>query len=127
MARVNEEGQWIVLMGFLVALAILLLALIVSQKVLVGQSTAEGVLKFPKNEIRNLRSAISGYLDAYEDYNDKERKVIHDDIVEISLERNNAVVNFTVGEKRHISGRMMHPIEIYYNDGTTSYNETTYY
>ena len=127
MARMNEEGQWIVLMGLLVAVALFFLALIVNQSALVGQTTAEGVLEFPKNDIRDLRGAILGYVDAYEKYGSDKSKAIHDDIVEISLERKNAVVNFTVGEKRDVSGRQLHPVTIHYNNGVTEYDETVYY
>jgi len=127
MARMNEEGQWIVLMGLLVAVALFFLALIVNQSALVGQTTAEGVLEFPKNDIRDLRGAILGYVDAYEKYGSDKSKAIHDDIVEISLERKNAVVNFTVGERRDVSGRELRPVEIHYNNGVTEYDETMYY
>jgi len=123
----NEEGQWIVLMGLLVAVALFFLALIVNQSALVGQTTAEGVLEFPKNDIRDLRGAILGYVDAYEKYGSDKSKAIHDDIVEISLERKNAVVNFTVGERRDVSGRELRPVEIHYNNGVTEYDETMYY
>ena len=58
MARLNEEGQWIVLMGLLVAVALFILALSVNQSALVVQTTAEGVLEFPKNDIRDLREAV---------------------------------------------------------------------
>lgn len=127
MARMNEDGQWIVLMGLLVAVALFFLALIVNQSALVGQTTAEGVLEFPKNDIRDLRGAILGYVDAYEKYGSDKSKAIHDDIVEISLERKNAVVHFWNETPRDVSGRQLHPVTIHYNNGVTEYDETMYY
>ena len=127
MARMNEDGQWIVLMGLLVAVALFFLALIVNQSALVGQTTAEGVLEFPKNDIRDLRGAILGYVDAYEKYGSDKSKAIHDDIVEISLERKNAVVHFWNETPRDVSERQLHPVTIHYINGVTEYDETVYY
>ena len=126
MACMNEEGQWIVLMGLLVALGLFFLALIINQSALVGQTTAEGVLEFPKNDIRDLREAVFDYVDAYEKH-DSDPSKIRNDIVAISLERKNAVVYFENETPRDVSGRMLHPVTIHYNNGVTDYDETTYY
>jgi len=124
----NEDGQWIVLMGLLVAVGLFFLALIINQSALVGQTTAEGVLEFPKNDIRDLREAVFDYVDNYgtlqsHDYLDD----VADDITMISLERKNAVVQFWNGTPQDVSGRELHPVEIHYNNGVTVYNETVYY
>ncbi|MFY1644025.1 hypothetical protein ACK11Z_09825, partial [Methanoculleus bourgensis] len=116
------------LMGLLVAVALFFLALIVNQSALVGQTTAEAVLEFPKNDIRDLREAVFDYVRDYEalrnnGYDDD----VKNDVIAISLERKNAVVNFTVGEKRDVSGRQLHPVTIHYNNGVTEYDETVYY
>ena len=121
MARLNEEGQWIVLMGLLVAVALFFLAVIVNQSALVGQTTAEGVLEFPKNDIRDLREAVFDYIDA------EQLDGVETDIIEISLERKNAVVSFSVDGPQDILGREMRPVTIHYNNGVTVYNETTYH
>lgn len=123
MACMNEEGQWIVLMGLLVAVALFFLALIINQSALVGQTTAEGVLEFPKNDIRDLREAVFDYVKEFGDADN----AVREDIIAISLERKNAVVNFTVNQKMDVSGRWLHPVTIHYNNGVTVYNETVYY
>jgi predicted RecA/RadA family phage recombinase len=123
----NEEGQWIVLMGLLVAVALFFLALIINQSALVGQTTAEGVLEFPKNDIRDLREAVFDYVDASKTLDSGERANIENDIVMISLERKNAVVYFENETPRDVSGHWLHPVEIHYNNGVTVYNETVYY
>ncbi|MDN7011962.1 hypothetical protein FGW20_02655 [Methanoculleus sp. FWC-SCC3] len=127
MACMNEDGQWIVLMGLLVAVGLFFLALIINQSALVGQTTAEGVLEFPKNDIRDLREAVFDYVDEFDHEEDTESKAVRDDIIAISLERKNAVVNFSVGDPEDISGRDLHPITIHYNNGVTEYDETVYY
>ncbi len=128
MACMNEDGQWIVLMGLLTALALFFLALIINQSALVGQTTAEGVLEFPKNDIRDLRFEILDYYGRYERINDHgDLDDVENDIVRISLERKNAVVYFRDGPQQDVSGRMLRPITIHYNNGVTEYDETVYY
>jgi len=115
-------------MGLLVAVALFFLALIINQSALVGQTTAEGVLEFPKNDIRDLREAVFDYVERYEalrnqGYDDN----VKDDIIAISLERKNAVVQFGNGTPQDVSGRWLRPVDIHYNNGVTVYNETVYY
>ncbi|NLA39490.1 MAG: hypothetical protein GX882_09010 [Methanomicrobiales archaeon] len=118
MARLNDEGQWIVLMGLLVAVALFFLALVVNQSALIGQTTTEGVLEFPKSDIRDLRSAVFDYVDA------GRPDGVYEDIVEISLDRKNAVVSFEVKDGEE---PQRYRVTIHYNNGMTVYNETTYY
>lgn len=130
MACMNEEGQWIVLMGLLVAVGLFFLALIINQSALVGQTTAEGVLEFPKNDIRDLREAIFDYVDKYDKYGNtggSDAKNVREDIIAISLERKNAVVSFSVRQRVSISGQQAYPVEIHYNNGVTVYDETVYH
>ncbi len=122
MACLNEEGQWIVLMGLLVAVALFFLAVIVNQSALVGQTTAEGVLEFPKNDIRDLREAVFDYIDA------GQQDGVETDIIAISLERKNAVVSFKADRIRDDDGDgPRYRVEIHYNNGVTVYDETTYH
>ncbi|KAF5073449.1 hypothetical protein DSECCO2_191000 [anaerobic digester metagenome] len=127
MACMNEDGQWIVLMGLLVAVGLFFLALIINQSALVGQTTAEGVLEFPKNDIRDLRSEIFDHYDRYESLGPLDRPNNVEDIVRISLERKNAVVYFWNTTPEEISGRTLCPIHIHYYNGVTKYDETVYY
>lgn len=124
MAGMNEDGQWIVLMGLLAAVGLFFLALVINQSAIVGQTTAEGVIEFPKNDIRDLREAVFDYTDKFGNAGNTE---VEEDIVAISLERKNAVVNFRVYPEVEVSGRNLHPVEIHYNNGVTKYNETVYY
>lgn len=130
MARLNEEGQWIILMGIMVSIGIFFLALIINQSTLVGQTTAEGVLEFPKNEIQDTRSEIfrwASYLDNISDSttrNKEERQALFD-ITTLSRYRRNAEVWFDLQfERKDEQQPLGFPILINYNNGVTIYNET---
>ncbi|KAF5087719.1 hypothetical protein DSECCO2_44880 [anaerobic digester metagenome] len=124
MACMNEDGQWIVLMGLLVAVGLFFLALIINQSALVGQTTAEGVLEFPKNDIRDLREAVFDYTDKF---GDAGNAGVKEDIIAISLERKNTVVNFSVEAQVEVSDHYLYPITIHYYNGVTKYDENVYY
>ena len=125
MEGLNTEGQWIIMMGFLVSLGIFFLAIVISQSTLVGQTTAEGVLEFPKNDIQDLRhnileverfnrdlaqcpSGCAGVMDH-----------ISQEIQQISLYRKSAIVNYTFAACNNGNRE----VRIYYNNGVTVYDE----
>lgn len=111
MARINnEEAQWIILMGLIISISIFILAIIVNQSMIVGQTTAESVLDFPKSDIQDLRSEIFRMRMAEVDQNP-----VIEDIQIISLIRKSAIVYIDNTSEILI---------IHYNNGVTSYNET---
>ena len=113
MARLNDDAQWIVLMGFIVSFSFFFLALVINQSTIVGQTTAESVIEFPKNDIRDIREVIGESVKS-DDLHD-----INDDISVISMHRKSAVVKYT-----NDTGTNPTIIEIHYNNGVTAYNET---
>jgi len=124
MALKNDDGQWIVLMGLLVAVGLFFLALIINQSALVGQTTAEGVLEFPKNDIRDLKSEMYDVKDIWSNSASAEMRK---DLYELALHRRNAVADVTIGAPELISGVSYRKIEIHYNNGVTAFNETAYW
>jgi hypothetical protein len=112
MAGINDEAQWIILLGFIVSISIFSLALIVNESTLVGQTTSESVLEFPKTQVQDVRSEILEYYDngTIDDPGLKQ------DLRDISLQRKNAIVLYD-----NISTTKLF---IHYNDGITEYNET---
>ncbi len=53
MAGLNDQAQWIVLLGLIISLGIFFLAIILNQSILVGQTTAESVCSnFPSQIFR---------------------------------------------------------------------------
>jgi hypothetical protein len=116
MARLNDDAQWIILMGLLVSFSFFFLAIVINQSTVVGQTTAESVIEFPKNDIRDTRQVIRQAVN-YPDLN-----VVKNDIIVLSMNRKNSVVyfsNFTADNTTYI--------KIHYNNGVTEYNENWSY
>lgn len=116
MARLNEEGQWIVMMGFIVSITILILAIVVSESSLVGKTTSESVLEFSKSDIQDLRSEVLTL---------NERGVLinsnsTEDIKNLSLQRKSTIVD--INAWRDTLARTDY-VYIHFNNGITNYNE----
>jgi len=115
MAGLNDTGQWIVIMGFIVSIAIFLLALVVAESAIVGKTTSESVLEFPKTDIQDLRSELMDLK--WEKFESSKIKRYRDDIVNLSLDRKNTVVWY---ENQTVDKLVLY---IHYNNGITQYNE----
>ncbi len=120
----KEEGQWIVLMGFLVSIGIFFLALILSQSTIVGQTTAEGVLEFPKNDVQDLRAEL---LDVTKEKStgsltQVQENRIQEDIENLSLHRKSALVEYRIGDWDPGAGNRI--VTIHFNNGVFEYDET---
>jgi hypothetical protein len=111
-ARLNEDAQWIILMGFIVSFSIFFLALVINQSTVVGQTTAEGVIEFPKNDIRDLSDAITSDLGSSNEH------VIREDFRLIALNRKNALVNYSMTATDDYT-----IVKVHYNNGVTMYEE----
>jgi hypothetical protein len=131
MARLNDEGQWIILMGIMVSIGIFFLAFIINQSTLVGQTTAEGVLEFPKNEIQDTRNEIFQWSERISELPVASRQAEKDialrDISTIARYRRNAEVWFRIEPEVDVGGNKYFPITIHYNNGVTEYNEAITY
>lgn len=122
MAGLKDDAQWIVLMGFIVSFSLFFIAIVINQSTVVGQSTSEAVIEFPKNDIRGMRDMViqSEFLTDEGVFDNKTN--VQNDIRTLSLSRQNSVVEFT---SRPPLGSDTHTyIEIHYNNGVTAYNET---
>ncbi len=132
METLNDDGQWIVMMGFLVALGMFMLAIVISQTPLVGQTTAESVIEFPKNEVQDLRGKLVSMTSTLPDEANPVtlQKRFREDIALLSMSRNNAIANYSVdGSNWAVNGTYQdifysyHKIIIHYNNGITEYDE----
>lgn len=124
MARIDDSGQWIVLMGIIVSIALFFLAFVLNQSTLVGMTTAESVLEFPKNEIQDLRSEVFRWAERSPTEMDNALR----DISALARSRKSAEVYFVKNDSMSASGYSYYPITIRYNNGVTEYHEnTTYY
>ena len=125
MARMNNDAQWIVMMGFMVSVGLFFLALVISQSTLVGQTTAEGVLEFQKIDIQDVRHEalqmtwrLNQGSDSYADYyqcNEKQSCLPLDMEVLSSLEKG-AIVNVIISLPPGVAAT------IHYNNGVTVYD-----
>jgi hypothetical protein len=122
MARLNDDAQWIVLMGFVVSFSLFFIAILINQSTVVGQTTAEAVSEFPKNDIREVRGLIiqSEFLDDDPAFSNK--TTVQREIQNLSLSRHNTIVQFS--SQRPGGSDPYTYIEIHYNNGVTAYNET---
>jgi hypothetical protein len=117
MARLNEcdTAQWIILMGFLVSFSLFFLALVINQSTVVGQTTAESVIEFPKNDIRDIRAII---IETSTISNSADRSIVEADIKSIAKKRTHSIVNMTFNPADTQSNVIIH-----FNNGVTEYNE----
>lgn len=127
MEGLNESGQWIVLMGILVSIGLFFLAFVINQSALVGQTTAEGVLEFPKNEIQDTRSEIFQWVSKWKYLPYSEKKSCLTDMTTLARYRRNAEIWYNVQPEVEVSGNKYYPITIHYNNGVTEYDETLTY
>jgi hypothetical protein len=111
MARLNEDGQWIIMLGFIISILMVFLALIVNQSALVGKTTSESVLEFPKTEIQDARAEIMEYYQNGTIGN----VILRSDLFDLSLDRKGAIIWYYDNPPEGIF--------IHYNDGMTDYNE----
>jgi len=129
MARLNDDGQWIVLMGFLISLAFFFLAILLNQSVVVGQTTAEGVLEFPKNDIRDFHNEVVRVSQAnVGNFTDPRSQGILADFQNLSMNRKGAVTSFnTSSAQPGFYTAKTYRINLHYSNGVSVYNETAYY
>ena len=121
MEKINEDGQWIVLMGFIISVALFFLAIIVNQSVTVGQTTSEAVLEFPKNEINEVRHATIDIAKS----NPFSNELKHD-LKALTMDRMNAIVSYEdMGDIDYSDIYYEYDeFNILFNNGVTEYNET---
>ncbi|MGA2917826.1 hypothetical protein [Methanoregula sp.] len=121
MARLNDDAQWIILMGFLVSFSLFFLALVINQSTVVGQTTAESVIEFPKNDIRDINHVIKEHAGINGAIGDP----VYHDIISLSIQRKDAVVNYTLSTTftRSSTEDERNYSMIHYNNGVTAYSE----
>ncbi|MFA5296300.1 MAG: hypothetical protein WC382_12410 [Methanoregulaceae archaeon] len=125
MARLNDDGQWIILMAFIICIAIFFLALIVNQSTLVGKTTAEAVLDFPKSDVQDFRNEILRIREiiAGMDTSDANSYInnTRQDMQLIAIERKSALVYYSINTSDTTLVTTLR-----FNNGVTEYNETYY-
>lgn len=116
-------------MGFIVSFSFFFLALVINQSTVVGQTTAESVVEFPKNDIRDMKRTMIDTVVYYPAYPGTLR-TIRGDLKDISLSRKNAVIQYAdpvnvndVFFKCVPDESYYNCTDIHYNNGVTEYDE----
>jgi hypothetical protein len=112
----NNDGQWIVMLGFIISIILIFMALVVNQSALVGKTTSESVLDFPKTDIQDARAEILEYY--WNRTIDQPR--LQYELLNMSLERKGAIIWYNYSSDNATG---LDIIVIHYNDGSTEYNE----
>jgi hypothetical protein len=124
MARLNDDAQWIIMMAFIISIAIFFLALIINESILVGQTTAEGVLEFSKSDIQDLKSEGMRIEEVNCQNGACDNVAIAEKIKDID--------RLSINQKSSIAGLSIVPstgysiMRIHYNNGVTTYDEISY-
>ncbi len=128
MAGLKDDAQWIVLMGFIVSFSLFFLAIVLNQSTVIGQTTAESVAEFPKNDIRGMREVIiqNALMEDVGGPFVQNRSNVKNDIKILALSRQNTVLYFENWSSSSASGTYSTG-EIVFNNGVTEYKETWTY
>lgn len=139
----NSDGQWLILIGVVIALGLTVLLVFVSQSMLAGHSSAASIMDFPKNDVREARAetvseaAILGaQANAAPDIAQRQQWLASNfssytgDVSRIYASRG---AIFTAGYTPGINTALPPSAQrienltlyLYYNNGDTLYNETT--
>ncbi len=124
MARINDEAQWIVLMGFLVAVSLFFLATIVNESTLVGQSTSEAVLDFSKANVQDVNQKTKD-LAMYPPFDNTLVPVQYPDIADPNITADIEKL-YSARKGVIISITTIGSVTLHYNDGIinfTAFNE----
>jgi hypothetical protein len=121
MAGLKDDAQWIVLMGFIVSFSLFFLAIVLNQSTVVGQTTAEAVSEFPKEDIRGVRNVVLQSMFMDDELFFQNRTRVQNDIRNLARSRQNAVVYFRPDTDP--TGNYTY-YTIHYNNGVSAYNET---
>jgi hypothetical protein len=118
MARLNEDGQWIIMMAFIICIILIFLALIVNESILVGQTTAEGVIEFSKSDIQDLKNEVARIREVNCTLGSCNATDQILNITDLSLSRKATIVNITISPTSST---------IHFNNGINDYTETRIY
>jgi hypothetical protein len=116
MATINDDAQWIILIGFIVCLAIFFLGVVINESAIVGQTTAESVLEFSKSDIQDIRDEILRHIYLDGTSNQPQFNNTMATIENLSSKEKNAIVQITPDWTRKI-------VVIHYNNGVSNYSE----
>ncbi|NPE28233.1 hypothetical protein HNV12_09745 [Methanococcoides sp. SA1] len=142
MARIieNDQGQWILLSGLVIAIALVLLVTLMNNAAVTGYHSSSNALEFPKDDIRSLvsesRDATSQAVHIAHQINQSSNKTVPEITTSIIEDFNRqtsllyashgqtvdiSVSNITTNDSTSSFGDIVW-LNISYNDGNTFYS-----
>ncbi|MBR6447538.1 MAG: hypothetical protein IKS74_03585 [Methanomicrobium sp.] len=122
MKKLNDNAEWILLMGLIVSFAIIFLAILLNLSVQTGQTASESVAEFPKSQIRDLRAELTDAAITSENAAEFDAKL--DAIRRLALYRDNAVADADVTYGSLADEKYGYTeLRIHYSNGVTEYDE----
>ena len=122
MKKLNDNAEWILLMGLIVSFAIIFLAILLNLSVQTGQTASESVAEFPKSQIRDLRAELTDAAITSENAAEFDAKL--DAIRRLALYRDNAVADAYVTYGSFADEKYSYTeLRIHYSNGVTEYDE----
>jgi Fe2+ transport system protein B len=115
MEELKDPGQWIILMSFLISVSLIILAITINDSMIVGQTTAESVLDFPKYDIISLSQVNTRIILANNLEESIKTNVARLDIKELSQKYLNSVVELQYNPDSKET-------ELNFNNGVTTFH-----
>jgi hypothetical protein len=118
MAKLNEDGQWIIMMSLIICTVLMFLAIIVNESVLVGKTTAESVLEFSKSDIQDMKDEVTRIHDIYCSSGSCDVVDSEEDLKRLSIERKSILLDVKISQFE---------TRLHFNNGVNQYDDTRIY
>jgi len=148
----DDSGQFILLMSIVVVIGMIILLVFFNQSLMAGHSSAESIMDFPKNDIRDLRSttlseatqigneantyinssqntsqsAFNNAFDAnFNNYTSQLQEIFEEQGTTVEVYDNTSLMSVNLSNGKTIYLGYSATINLYYNNGETSYDDNT--
>ncbi|WP_174589797.1 hypothetical protein [Methanocella conradii] len=133
----DDSGQFLLLTGVIISIGMVILLIFLNQSSIAGHSSADSIMSFPKNDIRDIRNETIG--EAYLIGERENKNTLHNTSMKMNMfnasfnqyasnvtrlfEEKGCSVNLTAVPALDNSTISNATIYIYYNNGETRYFE----
>jgi hypothetical protein len=148
----DDSGQFILLMSIIVAIGLVIILVFLNQSLMAGHSSAQSIMDFPKNDIRDFRSVTlseasqigaetNSYINSTHDtdpnafnniystkfsqFINQTQEIFQQQGTTVGIDYNNSVMPVTLSDDRIVYLGDSATINLYYNNGETSYDDNT--
>jgi hypothetical protein len=148
----DDSGQFILLMSIIVAIGLVIILVFLNQSLMAGYSSSQSIMNFPKNDIRDFRSVTVGeasqigietnsYINSSHDtdpnafnntfstkfsqFINQTEEIFQQQGTVVGVDYNNTVTPVTLSNNQTVYMGDNTTINLYYNNGETSYDDNT--